>query len=658
MNRTKKLVRLIVSLCMIFTLTSAIAFAEETTTPIQLGYRGAAMEIEVAGDSETSYFEYGVGGMELVVTGDNAYVVFAGEKYEAEDGEVSVLLTGGNPRMPVEFVVGNSGAEAATFTVDFAYPVGSMSNPFVLEEAGYVSAEVAEGNQEGYWITYTAPQAGTLTVEIYGASDADYNELGWTYVVNQMTACKYGDYHTSADEELVMSETFEVNENDVIQVMMNTFDAENPWSAPAGTVSAYFTFTPPAGTIDNPIMIEDSDYDTPEVTADITVEAGTSKYYMGYLDGMNMVVSCENLSIIYNGETYTANDGVIAISFPPSAGMGRPMPCIFQIVNDGTTDLMAGIVCTYPAGHQMNPEQIEAGKYVVDITEGSNGHFYTWTAPSDGKVTISVSSDKGWTYCVNNMTAGKYGDNHFYDDDPLVSSETLTVTKGDVIQIIVCTSDADLYYASVDGEVNVEVVFSLEDGMHKADDGVWYYYKDGKVDTTYTGMAKNEYGWWYMTNGKLDTKYTGMAKNEYGWWYMTNGKLDTKYTGMAKNQYGWWYMTNGKLDTKYTGMAKNEYGWWYMTNGKLDTKYTGMAKNQYGWWYMTNGKLDTKYTGMAKNQYGWWYMTNGKLDAKYTGLAENDYGTWYMQNGKIDTKFSGTVTVAGKTYEVKNGKVQ
>ena len=279
MNRTKKLVRLIVSLCMIFTLTSAIAFAEETITPIQLGYRGAAMEIEVAGDSETSYFEYGVGGMELVVTGDNAYVVFAGERYEAEDGEVSVLLAGGNPRMPVEFVVGNSGAEAATFTVDFAYPVGSMSNPFVLEEAGYVSAEVAEGNQEGYWITYTAPQAGTLTVEIYGASDADYNELGWTYVVNQITASKYGDNHTSADEELVMSETFEVNENDVIQVMMNTFDAENPWSAPAGTVNAYFTFTPPAGTIDNPIMIEDSDYDTPEVTADITVEAGTSKYY-------------------------------------------------------------------------------------------------------------------------------------------------------------------------------------------------------------------------------------------------------------------------------------------------------------------------------------------------------------------------------------------
>ena len=34
--------------------------------------------------------------------------------------------------------------------------------------------------------------------------------------------------------------------------------------------------------------------------------------------------------------------------------------------------------------------------------------------------------------------------------------------------------------------------------------GRWYYYTDNKVDTTYTGLAKNDYGWWYVKNGKLD----------------------------------------------------------------------------------------------------------------------------------------------------------
>ena len=142
-------------------------------------------------------------------------------------------------------------------------------------------------------------------------------------------------------------------------------------------------------------------------------------------------------------------------------------------------------------------------------------------------------------------------------------------------------------------------------------DGVWRYYNDGVEDTTYTGMALNQYGWWYVTNGVLDLSYTGMASNEYGWWYMTNGVLDLTYTGMALNMYGWWYMTDGVLDLSYTGMALNEYGWWYMTNGVLDLDYTGIAQNTYGWWYMQAGVVDYNYDGIVDNKYGEWSINNG-----------------------------------------------
>ncbi len=199
--------------------------------------------------------------------------------------------------------------------------------------------------------------------------------------------------------------------------------------------------------------------------------------------------------------------------------------------------------------------------------------------------------------------------------------------------------------------------FIVSDGLNKDIEGNWCYFKNGSVDTSYTGMAQNKYGWWYVKSGRLDTTYTGMAQNKYGWWYMKNGKLDTSYTGMAQNKYGWWYMKNGKLDTSYTGMAQNKYGWWYIKNGKLDTTYTGMAKNQYGWWYMKNGKLDTTYTGMAKNQYGWWHMTKGKLDTSFTGISTNAYGKWYIKKGKLDTSYTGTLTFNGKTYNIKSGKV-
>ena len=149
-------------------------------------------------------------------------------------------------------------------------------------------------------------------------------------------------------------------------------------------------------------------------------------------------------------------------------------------------------------------------------------------------------------------------------------------------------------------EVTVSLVVDNKlSGLCKSSDGIWYYYKNGEVDKTYTGMAKNVYGWWYVKNGKIDFTYTGMAKNTYGWWYMKNGKLDFTYTGMAKNTYGWWYMKDGKLDLTYTGMAKNVYGWWYMKEGRLDLTYTGISTNKYGWWYMKNGKLDLTYTGKA-----------------------------------------------------------
>ena len=46
------------------------------------------------------------------------------------------------------------------------------------------------------------------------------------------------------------------------------------------------------------------------------------------------------------------------------------------------------------------------------------------------------------------------------------------------------------------------------------EDNTWYYYVDGMVDTSYTGLAQNDFGWWYVSNGTIDWNYTGMAANE------------------------------------------------------------------------------------------------------------------------------------------------
>ena len=131
----------------------------------------------------------------------------------------------------------------------------------------------------------------------------------------------------------------------------------------------------------------------------------------------------------------------------------------------------------------------------------------------------------------------------------------------------------------------------IPDGLAPAEDGNWYYYKDGQIATEISGLAANENGWFKVTNGKVDFDYIGLAANENGWFKVTNGKVDFDYTGLAANENGWFKVTNGKVDFDYTGLAANENGWFKVANGKVDFDYTGTAVNEYGVWNVVNGKV-------------------------------------------------------------------
>ena len=110
---------------------------------------------------------------------------------------------------------------------------------------------------------------------------------------------------------------------------------------------------------------------------------------------------------------------------------------------------------------------------------------------------------------------------------------------------------------------------------------------------------------------------------------MKDGKVDFSYTGFAKNEYGWWYVEKGQVK-----FDKND-----ILSGKANTDPE--AAGEDGWWYIVKSQV-TKKTTVAQNEYGWWYVKDGKVDFTYTGLAENDYGTWYIKDGKVDFSFTGT----------------
>ncbi len=246
--------------------------------------------------------------------------------------------------------------------------------------------------------------------------------------------------------------------------------------------------------------------------------------------------------------------------------------------------------------------------------------------------------------------------------------------------------------------------------------GKWYYYRNGKIDTSYTGFAENRYGtwyvesglvtkktngvfkdasgaigfkndWYYVLNSKVQVDFTGLAdyRNASGWWYISNGRVDRSFSGLAQNKNGWYYLTSGKVNYAYTGFASNKSGswyvnsgkvskqvngvykdstgaigsknsWYYVLNSKVQTGFTGLAdyKNASGWWYISNGKVDRSVTTVAKNKNGWYYVRNGKVDRSYTGFSKNHYGSWYVDSGRVTKKVNGVFKDASGAIGAKN----
>lgn len=155
-----------------------------------------------------------------------------------------------------------------------------------------------------------------------------------------------------------------------------------------------------------------------------------------------------------------------------------------------------------------------------------------------------------------------------------------------------------------------------------------------------------------ISNGLAD------ASDEDGnWWYYKNGKIDKSHTGIDKNKYGWWRVENGKVNFDANSIYKNEYGWWKCTDGKVTFDENGIYKNDYGWWKCTDSKVTFDENEIYKNEYGWWKTTDSKVTFKETGIFKNQYGKWYCKDSKVDFNKTGKVKFNGKTYKVKEGKV-
>ena len=412
--------------------------------------------------SNTGTLWYGgyFSGMIMTVTGEGDFsVTNNGEVIEAWMGELSTTVTSSNPRMPVTFAITGEGE----FTVNFTYPEGSYMNPAELY-AGMANYATIEAGSQGYYYTWTAPAAGTLTLEFY-AQDADWNELGWSYTVNNMTSYVYGDTQWSDSDPIVNPAEITVAAGDQLEIVVNTYDPANMWSTPAGEVSTTATFVctehaeteiqdaydganhnvvcvacgtvisteghtyvngvcdctaMEPGTEANPMdLTNDLLYDG-DFQATVTVPAGTTLYCQAYrVGGMYMTIN--------NGEAVLCET------------MGMFAPYTWTLVNDGTEAAEYVIQVAYPVGTQGNPEIIFRPAYIsVNIAEGNDqGYYYKWTSNADGTLVLTCPTVEGVEYDVNMTNMSTYA--QVWLQDSTDGTISLAVSAGDevVIQVAV-----------------------------------------------------------------------------------------------------------------------------------------------------------------------------------------------------------------------------
>lgn len=196
------------------------------------------------------------------------------------------------------------------------------------------------------------------------------------------------------------------------------------------------------------------------------------------------------------------------------------------------------------------------------------------------------------------------------------------------------------------------------DGLNEIE-GELYYFKNNRIDTSYSGLAQYGNEWYYIENGKVNWNYTGLAQHGIEWFYIENGKLNWNHSGIVEYNNQWFYVEKGRLNWNYTGLGQSGNDWYYIERGRVNWGYTGLVQKGNEWFYVKGGKLDWSYTGLVQKGNEWFFVRNGRLDWGYTGLACNGEYYFYVKNGRLDWSYSGYAQIdgQGEYYEVRNGRL-
>lgn len=341
-------------------------------------------------------------------SGDSAVT----EDEEAEPYVISVKI--GNSDASALMAIGNGGEEMAVFEVTFGYPAGHAENkaPLIIkdEEAqidGLNTAIVETGDTDVYWYRWTNDaDTGVLTLKMPESGN-------WKYQIHHTSGTATTVYDVQYSDSVTVQRTVELltKYEDVIDILVSTYDPANQTALPVGSVTfeaSFLLHTLIAAEGDTLLSIDGNGmiyckqglkYADGAIMTVVAVEADEEGDVITDENGNVTVLTDRAYTIDYEGVVYTSENGKIVIE---GIEMESADPDIFSFLNRSDEKTTYRISFSYPVGHQTNPKQIELGRHQIELYgDGGSGYYYSWTTTEPGTFVFEVEDSSYWSYNIS-----------------------------------------------------------------------------------------------------------------------------------------------------------------------------------------------------------------------------------------------------------------